>query len=190
MKFNVRSLLIMLTALAALPGCGKSNGTPANPGVVTNSSSVSSVGSSGQCANVTANTAVSLTFSGTLQQAAGLQGQLSIYGYGSSSYGGSNYYRNLVTGDSVNVYVSGSTAYAVIAISANTATAIVQGQSGSSYNGYNSNGTAQVCGMYINETIFASAISGSGYTGTMGGGTIALRGPNSWISYGGQYILF
>lgn len=186
MKFNVKALLVMFTAFAVLPGCGKSNSTDAGVAAAT-TSSVSTIGS-GQCATVTANSAITLTFYGNLQQVSGIQGQLSAYGYGSTSYGGSNYYRNLNTGDSVNVYVSGSTAYAVLSIAANTASAIVQGQNGGGY--YNYNGTAQVCGMYISENIYASAISGSGYTGTMGGGTIALWGANSWITYGGQYILF
>ena len=164
MKIPVNALLVMITAFAVLSGCGKSNGTAQGVATTSSGSSVSTIGS-GQCATVTANSAVTLTFYGTLQQAAGIQGNLSAYGYGNSSFGGSNYYRNLVTGDSVNVYVSGSTAYSVLSISSNTATAIVQGQNGGGY--YNSNGTAQVCGMSINESIFASAISGSGYTGTM-----------------------
>ncbi|MGZ6484708.1 MAG: hypothetical protein ACXWRT_20725 [Bdellovibrionota bacterium] len=189
MKTNMKALLVMFTAFAVLPGCGKNSDAPVATGGPV--STVNAIGS-GQCATVTANSAITLTFYGTLQQASGISGQLSAYGYGSSSFGGSNYYRNLSTGDAVNVYVSGSTAYATLDISANTATAIVQGQmSGYGY-GYNYSGSAQVCGIYINESIFAGAISGAGYTGTMGGGTIALWGNNSWITYAGssQAILF
>ncbi|MGZ3652507.1 MAG: hypothetical protein ACXVB9_18290 [Bdellovibrionota bacterium] len=193
MKTNMKALLVMFTAFAVLPGCGKKSDAPVATGGPV--STVNAIGS-GQCATVTANSAITLTFYGTLQQASGISGQLSAYGYGSSSFGGSNYYRNLSTGDAVNVYVSGSTAYAVLSMAATTATAIVQGQmsgygAGYGYGAYNS-GTAQVCGMYINESIFASAISGAGYTGTMGGGTIALWGNNSWITYAGssQAILF
>lgn len=177
MKISKKALLGMLAMVSILPGCGKKSDSPAVVGGAV--TSVQNIGS-GQCANVSYNSAVTLTFYGNVQGGAGITGDLSTYGYGSSSYAGSNYYRNLSTGDTVNVYVNGYTAYAVIGISANTASAIVAGQQ--AYNG-----VAQVCGMEINESIFASPISGSGYTGTLGGGYIKLWGNGSWITYGPQY---
>ena len=182
MKIGTKAFLAMFAALAALPGCGKKNDQPAT---VAAAPAVQNIGS-GQCATVSYNSPTTLTFYGQLSGGSGIIGNLSAYGYGATNGGGSNYYRNLSTGDTVNVYVNGNTAWAVLSIAANTASAIVQGQNG----GYANGGSAQVCGMYINETIFASAISGPGYTGTMGGGTIALWGNNSWITYGGIPITF
>jgi hypothetical protein len=179
---QVKALLGLLAVISILPGCGKKdNGAvAATGGPVT---SVSTIGSAG-CATVSYNSAVTLTFYGNLTQGySGIVGNLSAYGYGSQSFGGSNYYRNLSTGDSVNVYVNGTTAYAVLSLATNTVNAIVMGQNYA----YGSSGSAQVCGISINESIFASGISGPGYTGTMGGGQIALWGNNSWITYGPMY---
>ena len=190
MKINMKALLVMLTAFSVLPGCGKSNGTAVATGGV---ASVSAIGS-GQCATVTYNSAITLTFYGQLQSGVeGIQGNLSAYGYGSQSFGGSNYYRNLSTGDSLNVYVSGTTAYAVLSIAAATAAAIVQGQSSGYGGGYGGgySGTAQVCGLALSESIIAGGTSGAGFTGTMGGGYAYLWGNNNWITYGnGQPIGF
>jgi len=185
MKFNKKALLGMLAAVSILPGCGKKNDTPAV--AVGGPAAVTAIGS-GQCLNISYNTAQYITFYGSLTQGyTGVVGQLSAYGYGSTSYGGSNYYRNLNTGDTVNVYVSAQTAYAVVYLSANTASAIVQGSNyGGAYNG-----SAQVCGLDINESVIAGGTTGPGYTGTMGGGYIRMWGNGRWITYDGYNpILF
>jgi hypothetical protein len=171
-----KALLVMLTSFSILPGCGKKSDQPVVAAAP--AAAVSQIGS-GQCATVSYNSPQTITFYGQLSQGySGIVANLSAYGYGAQSFGGSNYYRNLSTGDAVNVYVSGTTAYATISMAANTVNAIVAGAGAYS-------GSAQVCGVAINESIFASPLSGSGYTGTMGGGTIALWGNYGWIVYPG-----
>lgn len=175
-----KTLLAIAATIAVLPGCGKKNDQPAV--AVAAAAAVAPIGS-GQCATVTPNTNQYITFYGNITpNYNGIQGSLSAYGYGSSSYGGSNYYRNLNTGDTTNVYVSGTTAYAVLYITANTANAMVYGQPYGNYSG-----NAQVCGMYIDQGIVAGGTSGSGYTGTMGGGITWLWGNNSWYMAQTQY---
>lgn len=182
MKYNKqakKALLVMLAAFSILPGCGKKNDAGVAVGAV---GAVQNIGS-GQCANVSYNTATSITFYGQLQQGSGLMGDLSAYGYGGGGFAGSNYYRNLTqTGDALNVYVNGSTAYATLSIAANTASAIVYGQNNGGYGG-----TAQVCGIEINESIFANPISGNGFSGTLAGGYVKLWGNGNWITYGPSY---
>lgn len=134
----------------------------------------------GQCAAVTANTDQYFVFYGDITpNYPGIQGALGIYGYGSTSFGGSNYYRNLNTGDSTNVYVSGGNAYAVLHITASTANAIISAQS-NGYYGYGNN--AQICGLYIDQAIIPGGTSGAGYSGTLGGGVTYLWGSTSWIT--------
>jgi hypothetical protein len=146
MKFNMKALLVMLT-LAALPGCGKSNGNA----VATTSgvgAASSSVALNGQCYYMN-----NLAYGGGQTAALTFQGTLANYGYGgnnttiqsvvtgsSFSFPGTQYSHSDGYGDSLQVYVSGSTVYAYATLSAVTVATLQQWN-------------APVCAIYINSTI-------------------------------------
>ncbi len=181
------ALFVVLAAFSILPGCGKKNS--GDPGAVVGGGpvvgTIQGIGGNGSCASVGYNTSTTLTFSGTLNQGyTGLVAQLPVYGYGATSGGfSSNYYRNNVAGDSLNVYVSGAQAYAVVTLGVNTVNAIIQGQQGYS-------GTGQVCGLDINASIVPGGTSGQGWSGTIGGGVIKMWANGRWVTYAnGQPIL-
>jgi hypothetical protein len=183
-------LFVMLSALSILPGCGKKNsdpapvlggpivqpiGVPAYPG----GPIVQPGGVGGGCIGIGYNSAITITFSGNLTQQygygstpSGLVGQLGAYSVGAQTGGfASNFTRSNAAGDTLNVYVSGSQAYAVVTYNVNTINAIVAG------------GNNQICGLDMNVSIFNPAQSGSGWTGTLGGGVLKMWANQRWITY-------
>ncbi len=188
-------LMLLVGAISILPGCGKKNNANDDPGVpaVPTSSGIASIGTaSGGCASVSYNSAATITFYGTLSTySTGLVAQMPAYGYGASTGGySSNYTRTNVAGDSLNVYVNGNQAYAVVTLGVSTVNAIVMSQGGYGYGyGYGTAGTAQVCGLDINANISASPQTGAGYSGTITGGLIRMWSNGRWITFqNGQYI--
>ncbi|HEY8278530.1 MAG TPA: hypothetical protein VIH99_02825 [Bdellovibrionota bacterium] len=221
MKIDMQAravLFVMLAAFSIMPGCGKKKDEPAAPGVAVNPAFIpigGTPGAPGGCATVSGYGAQTISFYGQLYPSTGIKGILQAYGYGSQSGGfSSTYYRNNVAGDSLTVYISNTpvngyysqaTAYAVLSLSANTVQAMT-GQSGG-YGGYPygggypgypgggyGNGTIQVCGLQLDNTITATPVTGSGYTGTLIGNSVYVLGQNggpvTYALYPGVPIAF
>jgi hypothetical protein len=166
-------LFVMLAAASILPGCGKSNGSgTAVYGAAGFVPIGSYPGGGSGCTQLTnPNTSATLTFAGTLAaNTTSLQANLGLYGINSYTGGyGAQYNRQNMFGDSISIYVSGTSAYAVVTLAQPTVADVVY------YNGGN------VCGLYINASVIPGGTSGSGWSGNFGGGTIALTQNGTWV---------
>lgn len=167
-------LLAVLVAFSILPGCGKKND---NNGVIGGPVGFVPIGSipggygSGGCVTLPdPNVPVTLTFAGTLvANTSSLQAHLGIYGTGANTGGwGAMYNHSNVFGDSINIYVSGQSAYAVVTLAQATVANVVYYNSG------------QICGLYMNSTVVPGGTSGSGWTGNFGG-NIYLTRNGTWV---------
>jgi hypothetical protein len=171
MKFNMKALLVLLT-LAALPGCGK-KGNDAIANVSGVGSTSSSVSLNGQCYYMN-----NLAYGGGQTAALTFQGTMANYGYGqntstiqavvtgsSFAFPGTQYSHSDGYGDSLQVYVSGSTVYAYATLSAVTVAYLQQLN-------------APVCAIYINSGVgLNSQLTYSSFLGvTQNGGQFQSLG--------------
>ncbi len=173
-------LITALVSLAILPGCGKKNNdAPVNVATAPAFTPIGGgVGGAGGCAALNYNTAQTITFYGQIGGYSGVTGNLQVYSYGSQRAGyAGTYNRSNVAGDSLNVYVSGQQAYAVVTLAANTVNAIIAG----SYSGYGGS-SGQLCGLYINASIVQNQNWGS-FTGNLSGTIAPLGNGGNYIRY-------
>jgi hypothetical protein len=175
-------MLAALVSISILPGCGKKNDATTET-VATGSTVVAAgagltgvPGTSG-CAPLSYNTAITITYYGQIYGVSGLQANLQAHSVGSYSAGyAGTYTRSNIAGDTVNVYVSGQSAYAVVTLAANTVNAMIAGSGG--YYG----GTAQTCGFYINANIVQQNNYG-GFSGNISGTIAPLNQSGGYFRY-------
>lgn len=168
------ALFVMLSALSIMPGCGKSNdagpvsSAPPSTVVVNVPAPSTSSGLTAACQNISGNSAITLTFysdnaNSTGNASSGIRGLFPAVSTGSNNGGfGSSVNRTNASGDTVNVYTSGSQTYVVVSLSSMTVGALTYGY------------TNKICGISIDASIVNPAVNGYGWSGTLGGGTIKL----------------
>jgi hypothetical protein len=171
MKKQMMLSLLAVLALSILPGCGKSKndkggGVIGGGGVIV--APPVTGGGSGGCYNTSTlfNSGLTLGFSGTASLGTGIRAQMPLYSHSGGIPGGytNSYYRDLFTGDRIDIAINGTNAYAQVTLSPNTIAWI------------NTYGGGQICGFYVDATIHSVMYgkSNGGYDGNFGGGAVGV----------------
>jgi hypothetical protein len=172
MKKQVMFALLGLLTLSLLPGCGKSKN---DEGVIVGGGPVLTPGvgvTPTGCYDTRSiyGTSITLGFSGSLQgSVGGIRGQLGLSPTGLPGGYTNTYWRQTVYGDRTDIAVSGSSAYAQVTVSSSAIALANQ------YGG-------QICGFYMDVSVLNPAVTGSAWSGNVGGGTFGIL-----IPYGSSY---
>jgi len=169
MKKQMMFSLLAVLALSILPGCGKSKnegGTVVGGGGVIVAPPVG--GGSGGCYDTRSlfNSGLTLGFSGQASIGTGIRAQMPLYGAAAGFPGGytNTYYRDLYTGDRIDIAINGANAYAQVTLAPATIAWI------------NTYGGGQVCGFYVDATITSVRYgkASGGWDGNFGGGAVGV----------------